>query len=103
MCASGNVSGASGIMGEKRNVTSAYAMVSLLNGGAKRYYDQTMERLTLLEDESLKEVELQPFDYRPGLLFVSDISADDCNDWRNVVMCAFYGKDKVWLSEPYSD
>ena len=76
------------------NTSSYSALKSLRNGEAKVYYAEHQERLVLLEDESLKEVELKDFTAKPYVLYMDDIT-EDAMHWRNSCMKDYYQKDKV--------
>lgn len=77
-------------------LTSLSAVDSLRRGYAQVYYAEYLERLTVLEDDSKKDVCFKPYTYYPYLLFFGDIT-DDPNDWVNRTMSFYYGKDSVTL------
>lgn len=77
-------------------ITSLSAVNSLRYGYAQTYYSEYLERLTVLEDDSVKDVYFEPFTFYPYLLFFGDIT-DDPNDWTNRAMSSYYGKDSVTL------
>ncbi len=72
------------------------AVQDLLNGHAARYKEQNDERRKLLRDASVKDAVLDEFDYKPDLLFFSDIETDPSN-WQNKALARYYGKDSVVL------
>lgn len=77
-------------------LTSLSAVDSLRRGHAQVYYEEYLERLTLLQDDSIKDVSFEPYTYHPYLLFFGDIT-DDPNDWVNYTMSFYYGKNSVTL------
>lgn len=78
-------------------LTSVSALKSLRDGGAKQYYQEYQERLELLEDTSVREVTLEPFSYKPYVLYFGDITVDP-DDWVNYSMAQYFGKDAVMLA-----
>ncbi len=76
--------------------TSTAAVSDIVNGSAGRYEQEFNDRLSLLHDENLKDVSLEPYSVRPSLLFFSDITAD-ANDWLNKAVAEYYHKDSVIL------
>lgn len=77
-------------------MTSLSAVDSLRRGYAQTYYEEYMERLAVLEDDSIKAVCFEPYTCAPYLLFFGDIT-DDPDDWVNRAMSSYYGKDSVTL------
>lgn len=78
-------------------VTTVSALQSLRKKEAQRYYEQYQERLVLLEDESVTDVVLKPYELKPYLLHFNDITVDP-GDWVNQAMSQYYGKNSVVLS-----
>lgn len=76
--------------------TSVSAAASLLSGEAQEYRVQEAERLEILYDDAVRDVELKEFSGKPYLLFYEDIEADKEN-WKNIRMSGYYGKDSVKL------
>ncbi len=75
--------------------TSAYlASDSLLSGEAKAYEAEYQGRLRLLEDDTVKDVELEPYRNRPVMLYVGDFSAD-INEPTNRKVAEYYDKNSV--------
>lgn len=77
-------------------VTTVNAIKSLRGGEAKQYYAEYLDRLQVLEDESIASAELKPFTVKPYMLFFGDI-VEDPSDWVNESMADYYGKEKVIL------
>jgi len=76
--------------------TSVMALGVLRSGEAQAYYAAAQQRLTVLEDPSVRDAVLEPFPSQPYLLFMDDITAD-AQDWRNLAVSQYYGKDSVVL------
>lgn len=79
-------------------LTSYSAYLSLRLGEAQQYYQEYQERLEILEDETVSEAYLQPFTFKPYVLFFGDIQANE-TDWKNTAMADYYGKTAVYLVE----
>lgn len=77
-------------------LTTVSAIDSLRHGYAKQYYAEHQERLLLLKDESIKDVYLKPYTFKPYLLFFGDIT-DDPQDWVNQALADYYNKASVTL------
>lgn len=76
--------------------TSISAFDSLISGEAQAYRSQEEERLEILYDNTVNDAELKEFSSKPYLLFYEDIETDKDN-WKNVRMSGYYGKDSVKL------
>lgn len=76
--------------------TSVSAALSLAEGEAEAYWNQEEERLDILRDSSIQDAELKEFTRKPELLFYEDIEAETDN-WKNVRMSGYYGKNTVKL------
>lgn len=77
-------------------LTSVSAFMSLRTGQAQQYYQENLERLELLEDESLDVVYLKDFTYKPYVLYFNDIQRDP-EDWVNISMADYFGKETIYL------
>ena len=77
-------------------VTTVNAIKSLREGEAKQYYAEYLDRLQVLEEESIDNAELKPFTVKPYMLFFGDIEEDQFH-WINESMADYYGKEKVIL------
>ncbi len=77
-----------------RAYTSTLALGTICSGEAKAYHDAALRRFELLNDESISAARIEPYPSQPYLLFYSDI-VDDPEDWDNIDMASFYGKDSV--------
>lgn len=78
--------------------TSVSAMKSLVSKEAAAYAEQTKERTRLLNDDSLRNVELKEFTVKPYLLFFDDVDQNP-EDWRNRLACRYYEKDSIILMD----
>lgn len=83
---------------DKNTYTSISASRSLLNGEAKTFYEQSLERHRLYTDSSLVEVEVQPYEEIPYLFAIEDLSVDS-GDWKNIAVAEYYQKIRVKLAE----
>lgn len=83
---------------DKDKYVSTSALGSLASGEAKTYYEESLERYNLLNDESMREVKLQPHSFRPYVLFSGDIVEEGSEDfWVNRAVQNYYAKDKIAL------
>nr|MCR5576349.1 hypothetical protein [Oscillospiraceae bacterium] len=74
---------------------SSIAAIGLLRSGEGREYRACADRrLAVLEDPQILDAKLEPFPVQPWLLYYTDI-AEDPDEWVNVSMAAYYGKDSV--------
>lgn len=75
---------------------SAQAALSLATGEAQAYDAQLEDRLAQYQDESQRDVLLEPLREKPYLLYFEDVT-EDPSHWRNRAAASFYGKDSVRL------
>lgn len=78
----------------QKYVTTLSAVDSLRSGEAQAYYKECEKRLHILENPSIQDAIFAPYVNKPYLLYFDDIS-DDKNDWRNLSVTYFYGKESV--------
>lgn len=90
------VRGGTGIDGERHSGVSVEAVRELTGGEAVRYHEQAMERKAAYLDPTLTDVEVEPYEDKPYLLFFDDIT-DDPENWKNQGISGYYGKDSVRL------
>lgn len=83
-----------GLNGNLRNCTTAKAVRELESGEAQAYGQEYQKRLEVLNDESVQDVVLSPFEHTPDMLFVGDLQ-DDPNASVNQKVAQFYGKKSV--------
>ena len=76
--------------------TSLMAVGELRSGEAEEYYAAAAERVAVLENPEITDVELEPFPCTPYLLFMEDIS-ESMDFYGNQDMCSYYGKNSIIL------
>lgn len=86
------------LTGNKNTYTSVSALRSLVNGEARTYYAEAMERHVLYVDESVRDVVITPFSAKPALFSFDDLT-DDSGYWLNLAVTEYYHKDSVRLRE----
>ena len=74
------------------------AVTDLANGSAKTFYEESVERLEVLKDDSVTDVVLKQHTVRPELLAFDDVTKDP-GDWINTSMANYYGKNSVVLGD----
>ena len=73
---------------------------SLLNGEARAYYEQQLEREKLYYDTSQQVLYLEAIENPPYVLFNGDIYPDGTHGyWINQGIAEFYGKEAIHLKE----
>lgn len=72
----------------------------ICDNSIQTYDKEYRERIKILEDNSIKNVEFQKFSKIPFILFYSDIS-DDNDSWKNLPLREIYKKDRIVLKEEY--
>ena len=78
--------------------TSVAAVYSIVIGESQNYHKENQERLSLLKDESQKNVVLKAHKYKPMILFWDD-GDEEPKNWRNEAMAGFYGKETVIVKD----
>lgn len=86
------------LTGDKNTYTGISALRSLINGDAKTYYAEAMERHEAYVDGSVRDVVLEPFSAKPALFAFDDLSTDS-GYWLNLAVTEYYHKDSVRLRE----
>lgn len=79
-----------------RYLTGTSALYSLTSGEAATYKAENVERLEVLEDDSIKDAELKQHTAQPELLFYTDITRDP-EEWVNKATATYYNKESVKL------
>lgn len=74
--------------------TSTSAARSLICGEAAQYGEETSARTEILHSSSDDDLQLEPFQTQPYLLYFSDISKDPA-DWKNISMSKYYQKNSI--------
>lgn len=80
--------------GGAASTTTAKAWKLLATGEAAAYEQEYQERLKILEDDSVKDVVFEPYEHRPEMLYVGDISGD-VNEPTNVRVALYFHKNSV--------
>lgn len=78
----------------KNTYTSISALRSLVNGEAKTYYAEAMQRYELYTDETVADVVIEPFSARPAVLYVEDLSENE-EYWLNQAVKLYFHKNSV--------
>ncbi|MGI5976289.1 MAG: DUF6056 family protein [Candidatus Limivicinus sp.] len=77
-----------------QNYCSAGALGTLRSGEAREYYECAHRRFEILNDDSVRDAELEAFGSQPYMLYFDDATSDP-KDWRNRDMSSFYQKESV--------
>ena len=72
------------------------AITDISSKDAKTYKAESLERLAILEDESVVDAVLPVYSVKPRMLFFSDIE-EDKDFWINQVVARYYHKNSVVL------
>ena len=78
------------------SMTSYSTYASLRNKEAQTYDKEYKERLKILKNDNIKDVEFKEFSIYPYPIFNCEID-EDPNDWKNVPMATIYHKNSVRL------
>lgn len=76
-------------------LSSNNAYRDLRSGYAKAYYMEYRERVELFEDDTVRDVVLEPFKSKPYALYFYDFQYSYC--WTNEDAAEYYGKDSIIL------
>ena len=82
---------------DKNTYTGISAARSLGNGEAQTFYAEAMERYALYTDETVVNVEVQPFTRVPALFDFNDLT-EDAGNWLNLAVQEYYHKATVRLA-----
>lgn len=83
----------------KAGTFTTYASVYYIQTNeAPMFYNEYMERRAILEHSSETDIVLKPYQFKPWLLYIDDITTDP-QDWRNQGVSFWYGKNSVRLVE----
>ena len=77
--------------------SSAGALGLMRSGEAQAFRACADRRLVTLEDESVRDVVLEPFPSQPWMLYFEDVS-EDPEYWVNAAVCMYYDKDSVIIA-----
>lgn len=74
------------------------ALYDIVSGKAATYKEESLERLSILKDETVKTANLKEYTDVPKMLFYKDISTPEFDDyWINGSMANYYEKEEVIL------
>lgn len=74
--------------------TGLRALYFLYNGEAAAYDREYRERLAVLQDDTVRDVVFAPYEHRPDMLYMSDLTEDpEAEDNRN--LAEYFHKDSV--------
>ena len=79
--------------------TSIAAARSLLNKEAARYHNEYMQRLSILEDETVSDAVVTPFSVYPDLLTSEEDFSSDPMDWLNITGSRYFDKKTIIMKE----
>ncbi len=74
--------------------TTVKAVKILTSGEAAAYEREFQERLDVLEDESVRDVEFYPYENQPDMLYVGDFSAEP-DEPTNRMTARYFRKDTI--------
>lgn len=80
--------------GDKNTYTSISALRSLINGDARTFYAEAIERYDLYTDDTVTDVEIKPYSVKPALFDYEDLSEDD-GYWLNLAVAEYFHKKSV--------
>lgn len=83
---------------DKNTYTSISAFRSVVNGEAKTFYEEAMERHEIYTDENIVDVELKPYSACPAIFDGNDLS-EDAGNWLNLAVMQYYNKAYVKIVE----
>ena len=83
---------------DKNTYTSISALRSLVIGDGKAYHTEAMQRHELYIDDSVRDVEVEPYSMKPALFDFEDLSEDQWY-WLNTAVTTYYHKHSVRLVE----
>ena len=78
----------------KNTYTSISALRSLVNGEAQTFYAEAMARYDIYMDDTITDVEVEPYSARPALFDYIDLS-EDAGNWINLAVARYYHKENV--------
>lgn len=79
---------------------SRAAYQSWQNGLPQQYAKEWEERLTVLHDDSVKEVCFSPISIYPAMIMYTDLQPDDGYIWVNSACAQYYDKDVIRIMQP---
>lgn len=79
---------------DKNTYTSISALRSLVNGEAQTFYAEAMARHDIYVDDTITDVEVEPYSAKPALFDFIDLS-EDAGNWINLAVARYYHKESV--------
>ncbi|MCD7835642.1 MAG: hypothetical protein LUG83_03120 [Lachnospiraceae bacterium] len=86
--------------GEIQECTGAKAIHIIISGEGVQYEKEYIERLSVLEDDSIEDVVFKPYTVQPEMLYVGDFT-DDINNENNIKAAQYFGKNSLMVD--YAD
>lgn len=80
--------------GSLAETTSVKSFQSIISGEAAAYEQEYLERLAILEDDTVEDAVLPPYENRPQFLYVGDLAVDP-QEPANQKVALFYDKKTV--------
>lgn len=82
--------------GKMQEVSTVRAVKLLYSGEAEAYHQEYLERLEILEDDTVQDVVFEPFVHQPDMLFVGDFTGD-INNPNNIEIARYWGKNSIMV------
>lgn len=80
--------------GEWEACSSVQAAKILVSGEAAAYEQEYLERLEILQDESVRDVIFSPYEHQPAMIYVGDFTSDVTNE-NNVEIAKYFNKNSI--------
>lgn len=88
--------------GAVAHCTTAKAVTLLLNGEAIAYEEEYQNRMHVLRDPTISQVEFAPYVHQPDMLYVGDFSSD-CEDPTNQKAAEYFKKESISILYEQTD
>lgn len=75
-------------------ITTGKAIQTLANGEAAAYEQEYQERMFILEDDSVSDAVLKPYEHQPDMLYVGDFTGN-AEDATNKKIAKYFGKNTL--------
>lgn len=82
------------VRGAFSSCTTVKAVTLLVNGEAKAYEEEYQERMEILQDVSIQNVEFSPYVHQPDMLYVGDFTGD-AEHPTNQAAAAYFEKKSI--------
>ncbi len=80
--------------GKMQECTTVRAVRLLRSGEAVAYHEEYLERLEILQDNSIQDVVFKPYTHQPDMLYVGDFTGDASNG-NNIRIAEYWGKNSI--------